>query len=121
MLDPDPKRMFTAQEVHDPPWLQNTKKAPNVNLDIKEMFKKLDVDNNGRITIEELKSELHQLGHQIPNADVQILIDVADVDGDGTLEFGEFVAMSIHIKKLGNDKHLHKAFTSIKRRVDTLK
>ncbi|KAL0921694.1 hypothetical protein M5K25_008794 [Dendrobium thyrsiflorum] len=145
MLDPDPKRRLTAQEVLDHPWLQNAKKAPNVNLgesvrarlqqfsvmnkfkkralrvvaehlsveevaDIKEMFKKLDVDNNGRITIEELKSGLHRLGHQIPDADVQILMDAADVDGDGTLEFGEFVAMSIHIKKLGNDEHLHKAF-----------
>lgn len=34
----------------------------------------------------------------------------ADVDGDGTLEYGEFVALSIHLKKLGNDEHLHKAF-----------
>ncbi|KAG0464312.1 hypothetical protein HPP92_020381 [Vanilla planifolia] len=35
---------------------------------------------------------------------------VADVDGDGTLEYGEFVALSVHLKKMGNDEHLHKAF-----------
>lgn len=34
----------------------------------------------------------------------------ADVDGSGTLDYGEFVAVSIHLKKLGNDEHLHKAF-----------
>lgn len=34
----------------------------------------------------------------------------ADADGDGTLNYGEFVAVSVHIKKLGNDEHLHKAF-----------
>ncbi|KAG0464311.1 hypothetical protein HPP92_020380 [Vanilla planifolia] len=32
MLDPDPKHRLTAQEVLDHPWLQNAKKAPNVNL-----------------------------------------------------------------------------------------
>lgn len=34
----------------------------------------------------------------------------ADVDGDGALNYGEFVAISVHIKKMGNDEHLHKAF-----------
>lgn len=34
----------------------------------------------------------------------------ADVDGNGTLDYGEFVAVSIHLKKMGNDDHLRKAF-----------
>jgi len=34
----------------------------------------------------------------------------ADIDGDGALNYGEFVAISVHIKKMGNDEHLHKAF-----------
>lgn len=35
----------------------------------------------------------------------------ADVDGNGTLDYGEFVAVSIHLKKMGNDDdHLQKAF-----------
>ncbi|KAK8958635.1 Calcium-dependent protein kinase 8 [Platanthera guangdongensis] len=145
MLDPNPKRRLTAQDVLDHPWLQNAKKAPNVNLgetvrarlqqfsvmnklkkralrvvaehlsveevaDIKQMFEKMDINKNGRISLEELKFGLHKLGHQIPDADVQILMEAADVDGDGTLEYGEFVALSIHLKKLGNDEHLHKAF-----------
>eukprot|EP00262_Sarcandra_glabra_P012598 TRINITY_DN327_c0_g1_i2.p1 TRINITY_DN327_c0_g1~~TRINITY_DN327_c0_g1_i2.p1 ORF type:complete len:422 (-),score=66.49 TRINITY_DN327_c0_g1_i2:370-1635(-) len=32
MLNPDPKRRLTAQQVLDHPWLQNAKKAPNVPL-----------------------------------------------------------------------------------------
>ncbi|ONK76237.1 uncharacterized protein A4U43_C03F25440 [Asparagus officinalis] len=146
MLDPDPKRRLTAQEVLDHPWLQNAKKAPNVNLgetvkarlqqfsmmnklkkralrviaehlsveevaDIKDMFSKMDVNNHGKITLEELKFGLHKLGHQIPDADVKILMDAADVDGNGTLDYGEFVAVSVHLRKIGNDDHLHKAFT----------
>ncbi|XP_008796072.1 calcium-dependent protein kinase 20-like [Phoenix dactylifera] len=146
MLDPDPKRRLTAQQVLEHPWLQNAKKAPNVPLgetvrarlqqfsvmnkfkkralrvvaehlsveevaDIKEMFEKMDVKGNGRITLEELKSGFHRLGHQIADADVQILMEAADVDGNGALDYGEFVAVSIHVKKMGNDEHLCKAFS----------
>lgn len=145
MLDPDPKRRLTAQGVLDHPWLQNAKKAPNVNLgetvrarlqqfsvmnkfkkkalrvvadhlsveevaDIKDMFQKMDINNNGKITFDELKFGLHKLGHQIPDSDAHILMEAADVDGNGTLDYGEFVAVSIHIRKIGNDEHLHKAF-----------
>lgn len=34
----------------------------------------------------------------------------ADADGDGSLNYGEFVAVSVHLRKMGNDEHLHKAF-----------
>lgn len=33
-----------------------------------------------------------------------------DVDKDGYLDCGEFVAISIHLRKMGNDDHLQKAF-----------
>ncbi|MCO5609411.1 hypothetical protein L7F22_063637 [Adiantum nelumboides] len=32
MLEPDPKKRLTAQQVLDHPWLQNTKKAPDIPL-----------------------------------------------------------------------------------------
>lgn len=44
---------------------------------------------------------------------MKLLIDSliqADVDGDGALNYGEFVAVSVHLKKMANDEHLHKAF-----------
>ena len=43
--------------------------------DIKDMFSKMDINNNGKLTLEELKFGLHRLGHQIPDADVKILMD----------------------------------------------
>ncbi|CAL9074154.1 unnamed protein product [Musa acuminata var. zebrina] len=145
MLDPDPNRRLTAQEVLDHPWLQNAKKAPNVNLgesvrarlqqfsvmnkfkkkalrvvaehlsveevaDIKDMFEKIDVNSKGQITLEELKHGLHKLEYPISDADLKILMDAADADGNGSLNYREFVAVSIHIRKIGNDEHLHKAF-----------
>ncbi|CAN6219281.1 unnamed protein product, partial [Urochloa humidicola] len=145
MLNPDPKRRLTAQQVLDHPWLQNIKKAPNVNLgetvkarlqqfsvmnkfkkhalrviaehlsveeaaDIKDMFDKMDLNKDQMLNFDELKLGLHKFGHQIPDADVQILMEAADADGNGSLDYGEFVTLSVHLRKIGNDEHLHKAF-----------
>lgn len=33
-----------------------------------------------------------------------------DVNRDGYLDYGEFIAISIHLRKMGNDNHLKKAF-----------
>ncbi|KAH6834242.1 calcium-dependent protein kinase 19 [Perilla frutescens var. hirtella] len=145
MLDSDPSRRLTAQQVLDHPWLQNAKKAPNVSLGetvkarlkqfsvmnklkkralrvvaehlsveevagIKEAFDMMDSGRRGKINLEEFRNGLRKLGHQIPDADVQILMEAADVDGDGTLNYGEFVAVTVHLRKMANDEHLHKAF-----------
>ncbi|KAF5961862.1 hypothetical protein HYC85_003071 [Camellia sinensis] len=77
---------------------------------IKEAFDAMDTDKRGKINLEELRFGLQKLGQQIPDADLQILMEAADVDGDGTLNYGEFVAVFIHLKKIANDEHLHKAF-----------
>lgn len=35
----------------------------------------------------------------------------ADIDKNGTLDYEEFVAVSIHVRKIGNDEHIQKAFS----------
>lgn len=42
---------------------------------IKEGFHMMDIGNRGKINIDELRVGLHKLGHQIPDTDVQILMD----------------------------------------------
>jgi calcium-dependent protein kinase len=42
---------------------------------LKEGFKLMDTSNKGKINIDELRVGLHKLGHQIPDADVQILME----------------------------------------------
>ncbi|KAL1554636.1 Calcium-dependent protein kinase 14 [Salvia divinorum] len=37
-------------------------------------------------------------------------MEASDVDKDGYLDYAEFVAISVHLRKLGNDDHLRKAF-----------
>ncbi|XP_027364204.1 calcium-dependent protein kinase 32-like [Abrus precatorius] len=77
---------------------------------IKEGFELMDTSNKGKINIDELRVGLQKLGHNIPDGDVQILMEAGDVDKDGYLDYGEFLAICIHLRKKDNEEHLHKAF-----------
>ncbi|XP_057982137.1 calcium-dependent protein kinase 8-like [Malania oleifera] len=77
---------------------------------IKDGFQLMDTTNKGKINVDELRVGLQKLGQRIPDADLQILMEAGDVDGDGFLDYGEFVAISVHLRKMGNDEHLRKAF-----------
>ncbi|MBA0652158.1 hypothetical protein Goklo_019434, partial [Gossypium klotzschianum] len=145
MLEPDPRKRLTAQQVLEHPWLQNTKKAPNVPLGdivrarlkqfsvmnrfkkkalrviaehlsveevevIKDMFALMDTDNDGKVSYEELKAGLRKVGSQLAEPEIKMLMEVADVDGNGVLDYGEFVAVTIHLQKMENDEHFRRAF-----------
>ena len=43
--------------------------------DIKEMFKKIDIDDDGIVTIEELKAGLQKFNTQLAESEVQLLIE----------------------------------------------
>ncbi|KAK3410732.1 hypothetical protein EUGRSUZ_J02758 [Eucalyptus grandis] len=51
---------------------------PDEQVDhIKEMFDVMDTNNNGDLTFEELKHDLHKYGQQVADPDVQMLMDAA--------------------------------------------
>ncbi|XP_011019101.1 PREDICTED: calcium-dependent protein kinase 13-like isoform X1 [Populus euphratica] len=79
--------------------------------DIKEMFKKMDTDNDGIVSIEELKTGLRSFGSQLVESEVQMLIEAVDANGKGKLDYGEFVAVSLPLQRMDNDEHLRKAFS----------
>ncbi|KAJ9140405.1 hypothetical protein P3X46_031059 [Hevea brasiliensis] len=145
MLEPDPKKRLTAQQVLEHPWLQNAKKAPNAPLGdivrtrlkqfslmnrfkkkalrviaehlsleevevIRDMFALMDTDNDGKVTYEELRAGLRKVGSQLAEPEIKMLMEVADVDGNGVLDYGEFVAVTIHLQKMENDEHFRRAF-----------
>lgn len=47
--------------------------------DIKEMFKRMDTDNDGIVSIEELKVGLRNVGSQLAEPEVQMLIEAVSL------------------------------------------
>jgi hypothetical protein len=47
--------------------------------DIKEMFRKIDTDNDGIVSIEELKAGLQKFNSQLAVSEVQMLIEAVSV------------------------------------------
>ncbi|KAJ8642619.1 hypothetical protein MRB53_004367 [Persea americana] len=76
----------------------------------KEMFHMMDTNKNGNLTFEELKQGLQMIGQDATDPDVQMLLEAADVDGNGTLDCEEFVTVTVHLKKISSDDDLTKAF-----------
>ncbi|URE26782.1 calcium-dependent protein kinase [Musa troglodytarum] len=79
--------------------------------DIKELFKMMDVDNDGIVSYEELKTGLAKSSSHLVESEVQMLIEAVDATGKGTLDYGEFAAVSIHLQRMANDEHLRRAFS----------
>ncbi|KAG0451492.1 hypothetical protein HPP92_026185 [Vanilla planifolia] len=78
--------------------------------DMKEKFKVMDTDNDGIISSEELKIGLSKFCSQLVESEMQMLIEAVDTSGKGKLDYGEFVAVSLHLQKMSNDEHLRRAF-----------
>ncbi|XP_038903943.1 calcium-dependent protein kinase 20-like [Benincasa hispida] len=78
---------------------------------LKEMFKMIDTDNSGQITLEELKRGLERVGANLQDSEISGLMQAADVDNSGTIEYGEFVAAMLHLNKIQKEDHLFAAFS----------
>ncbi|KAJ9169099.1 hypothetical protein P3X46_020566 [Hevea brasiliensis] len=77
---------------------------------LKAMFTNMDTDKSGTITYEELKTGLARLGSRLSETEVKQLMEAADVDGNGTIDYIEFISATMHRYRLERDEHLYKAF-----------
>ncbi|EOA30276.1 hypothetical protein CARUB_v10013403mg [Capsella rubella] len=88
--------------------------AENINTEeiqgLKAMFANIDTDNSGTITYEELKEGLAKLGSKLTEAEVKQLMDAADVDGNGSIDYIEFITATMHRHRLESNENLYKAF-----------
>ncbi|CAL0335104.1 unnamed protein product [Lupinus luteus] len=79
-------------------------------MGLKEMFKGMDTDNSGTITIEELKQGLATQGTKLSEQEVKQLMEAADADGNGTIDYDEFITATMHMNRMNREEHLYTAF-----------
>ncbi|XP_074585527.1 calcium-dependent protein kinase 17-like [Curcuma longa] len=78
---------------------------------LKEMFKMIDADNSGQITFEELKIGLEKVGANLKESEISVLMKAADIDNNGTIDYGEFIAATLHLNKIEREDNLFSAFS----------
>ncbi|KAF3325281.1 calmodulin-like protein 11 [Carex littledalei] len=61
--------------------------------ELKEAFKVFDKDQNGYISACELRNVMINLGEKLTDEEVEQMIKEADLDGDGQVNYDEFVRM----------------------------
>ena len=67
--------------------------TPQQIEEFRHCFEQLDVNDNGKIGMKELGSVLRCFGINPTEAEVQDIINEVDADGNGTLDFEEFVSL----------------------------
>ncbi|KAM3750694.1 hypothetical protein ACB098_04G054200 [Castanea mollissima] len=138
MLNRDPKKRLTAREVlydiaPDEPLdsvvLSRLKQFSAMNKlkkmalrvvaerlseeeigDLKELFKTIDNDNSGTITLDELRDGLKRVTSELIVSEINDLMDAADFDNSGTIDYGEFLAITMHWNKLEREETVLSAF-----------
>ncbi|KAM3339807.1 hypothetical protein P3S68_029676 [Capsicum galapagoense] len=73
---------------------------------LKEMFKMIDADNSGQITLEELKTGLERVGANVEDSEIVSLMQAI-----GTIDYGEFIAAMLHLNKIEKEDHMYAAFS----------
>merc|ERR1712159_211826 len=61
--------------------------------EIREAFSLFDSDASGMIDIRELKAAMRALGFEVKNDELKKMVTDVDNDGNGTIEFVEFLGM----------------------------
>merc|ERR1712032_1701296 len=61
--------------------------------EIREAFSLFDADASGMIDVRELKAAMRALGFEVKNEELKKMVSDIDGDGNGTIEFGEFLEM----------------------------
>ncbi|XP_068650035.1 calmodulin-like protein 11 [Aristolochia californica] len=79
--------------------------------EFQEAFCLFDKDGDGRITIDELATVIRSLGQTPTEEELHDMIREVDVDGNGTIEFGEFLhLMARKMKETDAEEELKEAF-----------
>ncbi|XP_017413629.1 calcium-dependent protein kinase 4 isoform X2 [Vigna angularis] len=90
MLDKDPKKRISAHEVLCHPWIVDDSVAPDKPLD---------------------PAVLTRLKHFSTMNKLKKMAIRADIDNNGTIDYGEFLAATMHLNKMEREENLVAAFS----------
>ena len=80
--------------------------------EFKEAFNIFDVDGGGTITAEELGEVMKSLGQKPTRAQLEAMVREIDADGDGAIDFPEFLTMMLRKMNEGDpERELRDVFT----------
>ena len=80
--------------------------------EMREMFLKLDADSNGFLTLEELEAGMQDISSifHLEEPDVRDMLRAADVNGDGQVDYTEFISAAFQKDMLLSGNNLQAAF-----------
>lgn len=70
--------------------------------ELRALFQQLDTDKSGRLSREEFRVGMQRLGAQLTEDDLTELVRGADIDGDGEIDYPEFLAATLwhsHVRR----------------------
>lgn len=79
--------------------------------EFKEAFSLFDKDGDGTITTKELGTVMRSLGQNPTEAELQDMVNEVDADGNGTIDFPEFLTMMARkMKDTDSEEEIKEAF-----------
>ena len=82
-----------AEFVGMMPAATRNERAENAEEEMLEAFQIFDADGNGNISADELRQIMENLGERLTQEEVEDMVKEADIDGDGQINYEEFVRM----------------------------
>ena len=77
---------------------------------LRDAFKSMDKDNSGTLSLEEVTDGLKKVCGNATAAEIQEVAEKLDADGNGTIDYSEFLVGSINKQKLLSKENLGRAF-----------
>ncbi|XP_076098159.1 calmodulin-alpha-like isoform X1 [Mytilus galloprovincialis] len=86
--------------------------TPEQIQEYREAFKMFDKDGDGTITTKELGTVMRSLGQNPSSQELEDMVNEVDVDGNGEIDFEEFVMMMAKkVQDADTEKELKEAFS----------
>ena len=85
--------------------------AEKVHLNkLKKIFYKIDLNLDGKLSKEELYTAYKEAGMEMPKEELDKVVESIDFDGNGYIEYEEFIRVTIPKEQLFTDANLRTAF-----------